>query len=170
MAKHGRKRKYAKGFVAIPVNSSIALSTLTNNTTLTGSLIGTLTEDLYVTSVDLQWTIRSLTAGEGPIQVGLAHSDYTDTEIQENLDVSYVGPGDKITQEQARRLVRRVGLFNGLAGEEALNNGVSVKTVCKFMIDDGLDLDIFASNRSGATLTTGAIVQAFGTVWGRWIY
>lgn len=169
MAKHGR-RKQSKGFVAIPVATNITLSTLDANVTLVASLIGTLTEDFYCISADLQWTLRTLTAGEGPIQIGLAHGDYAVGEIQENLDVVYLGPGDKIAQERARRQIRRVGMFSGLAADEVLENGTSIRTKIKFMIDDGKTLNVFASNRSGATLTTGAIVQIHGTVYGRWVY
>ncbi len=168
MVKH--KRKTQKGFVAIPVTASISLSTLANNTTLTASLLGTLQEDLYVISAHLTWTIRTLTAGEGPLQVGIAHSDYTVGEVQENIDVTLLGPGKKIEQEQARRLVRRVGMFDGLASEEKLFDGVPIKTTIKWVADDGEDLNVFVSNRSGGAMTTGAIIQCHGTVFGRWLY
>ncbi len=170
MAKHGKKNK---GFVAIPVNASLTLSTLANNTVLSGGLLGTLTEDFFVISADLQWTIRDLAVGEDPITVGLAHGDYTVGEILEALDVTFLGPGTKIEQERSRRLIRRVGAFMGIIaspGGQHLNDGKSIKTKCKFVIQNGKDLNAYAVNRSGvANLATGAIVQIFGTVYGRWI-
>ncbi len=170
MAAHKKGSKYPKGFVAIPINASITLSTLANNTVLTGGILGTLTEDLFVMSADLQWNIRSLTVGETPVTVGLAHGDYSVGEILEALDVSMLGPGTKIEQERARRLIRRVGVFGESSADQALADGKSIKTKCKFVIQNGKDLNAYVVNRSGeANLTTGAIVQIFGTVYGRWI-
>ncbi len=170
MAKHRKRRgRGSKNFVAIPVTAAITLGTLANNTVVKGSLLGTLLEDLYVISADLIWTIRSLTVGEGPIEVGVVHSDYTVTEILENLDVTLLGPGTKIEQERSRRLVRRIGMFNGLGSEEVLNDGQVIRTKMRFTCQDGKDLDAWVRNSSGATLITGAIVQVHGTVYGRWM-
>ncbi len=165
-----KKRRSNRNFVAIPVTSAITLSTLANGTVLTASLLGTLTEDLFVISADLEWTLRDVTAGEVPIEVGLAHSDYSVGEILENLDVSFLGPGSKIEQERARRLIRRSGIFNdGAKTDQEMGHGLPVKTKCKWVAQDGQDLNAFAVNRSGATLTTGAVIQIHGTVYGRWI-
>ncbi len=155
--------------MAIPINASITLGTLTNNTVLLGSLLGTLVEDLFVMSADLQWTIRNATVAEKPITVGLAHGDYDITEVLEHLDVEFLGPGNKIEQEQARRLIRRVGVFAIPRADDSLNNGVPIKTPCKFVVQNPQTLNAYVVNRTGATLTTGSIIQIFGTVYGKWI-
>ncbi len=165
-----RKRSPNSGFVAIPVNSNITLSTLANNTVLKANLIGTLQEDLFFVSADLEWTIRGHTAGETPLEFGIAHGDLSDTEILENLDVSLVDPSDIIDKERARRPVRRMGTFSGVAAEPVFNDGRPARVKGKFIINDGKTLAAWAANRSGSTLTTGAIVQIFGKVYGRWLY
>ncbi len=162
-----RKQSRRKNFVAIPVNQSITLDTLLNSTVIKASLSGVPTEDLFVISSDLSITVRSLTAGEGPLEVGLAHSDLSVTEILENLDVSFLNPDNIIAKEQARRPVRRIGVLNGLTSEESLNHGNQTRTPIKFSIGE-VGLDCWVVNRSGATLTTGAIVQFFGTLYCKW--
>lgn len=169
-----RTHKGSRNFVAIPVNTTITLGTLASGVVLAADLFqGNLTEDLYCMSADLQWSIRDLTAGDEPIAVGLAHSDYTVTEIKENIDGGLLGPGNKIEQEQARRLVRKAGVFmspdpTSTGGD--LNDGKPKRSKVKWMIDSGKTLNIWAQNLSGAALQTGSVVRVIGTVYGRWVY
>ncbi len=164
-----RKRNRNRNFVAIPIDSGITLSTLANATALSGSLVAALTEDLYCISADLTWSIQGLTPGEGPVYVGVAHGDYSDTEITEALTVSLTGPGNKIEQERSRRLVRRAGGFPGILAEEVLNDGRPLRIKLKFTVQNPKTIKLFAFNRSGAALTTGGIVRVFGDLYGRWL-
>ncbi len=165
-----RRRKYSKGFVAIRVDKQITLSTLADATFLAADLFGgNLVEDLYVSSTDLLWTIRGHTAGEGPIEVGVAHGDYSVAELAQWGTSNQFDPDDLIDKEHNRRLVRSSGMFPGLSTEEALNNGTKLKTIVKFIIGDGKPFNIWALNASGAVLTTGCVVEVHGTVYGRWI-
>ncbi len=154
---------------AIPVSGIITLSTLASNTVIKTDLM-TLAEDYYWLSVDLEWSIRDQTPGEGPIEVGIAHSDYTVTEILENLAVNLTGPGNKVGQEQQRRLIRRSGTFPGTVESEVLRDGTAIRTRAKFMLDGGEGPAFWALNRSGAALSGGAIVRFSGTMFGRWVY
>ncbi len=170
MVNRRKGRKYPKGFVAIRVDKQITLTTLGDATIIAADLFGgNLVEDLWVNSVHLLWTIRGHTGGEGPIEVGVAHGDYTTAELQEWATSNQFDPDDLIDKERNRRLVRSSGMFPGLATEEALNNGTPLKTVVKFLIGDGKPFNIWALNSSGATLTTGTVVEIHGTVFGRWI-
>ncbi len=163
-----KRRRKSRNFVAIPFDQQLALATLNDNIVLSASTIGVLTEDLFVISVDATWSLRGHTATEGPIEVGFAHGDLTDTEIAEALDASVLDPSDIIAGERARRPVRRSGKFSGLSTEEVLANGEQIRTKCKFTIGSGKNFDLWASNRSGANLTTGTIVEVQGTIYGRW--
>ncbi len=165
-----KRKKSRKGFVAIPVSGAITLSTLADAAVLSNALIAALAEDFYLISADLMWQIRGLTPLEGPIQVGLSHGDYTDAEIAENLNSNLSDPGDKVEQEQQRRLVRKSGMFAGLLANEVMNDGKPIRTKCRFLINDGKTIDIWAVNRSGSALTTGAIIRCDGMVYGRWVY
>ncbi len=137
---------------------------------LTGQLLNAVfAEDLYIISIDCMWTINGLTAGEGPIEVGFAHDDYTVSEVKEFLEASLVDPDNKISQEQSRRKVRRSGTFNGLSTNESLNDGKPIRTKMKFIIGDGHAINHWAKNRSGGALTSGAVVRMSGTIYGRWL-
>lgn len=158
-----------KGFVAIPVSQQLTLSTLASNTVIAADLIASLTEDLFVISADLMVSLLNQTFSEGPIQVGLAHGDLSVAEIGENLNANVTGPDDIIQMERARRPVRKIGMFSGVAGDITLNDGKSLRTKVKFTIGDGNALAVWAVNRSGATLTTGTLVRFDGVIYGRWL-
>ncbi len=167
MAKH---RKRSRNFVVIPINAQITLGTTGDGGAVTANMITTLTEDIYIQSVDLTWALRGLTAGEVPIQVGIAHGDLSTTEITEAVTAAPTGPGDIIQNERARRPVRISGQFgeSGLT-DQTLGHGEMVRTRAKFLISDGNAFNAWALNRSGATLTTGAVVRVTGFLYGRWV-
>ncbi len=164
-----RKRRSSKNFVAIPFAGSLALVTLADGAALIGDLFNNaLGEDLFIISIDGAWAIRGLTATEGPISVGYSHGDLTAAEVVEALDAELTDPDDIIQKERARRPVRYVGRFPGLNTNEVLNNGNRSRTTLKFSVGDTFKPSFFARNQSGGTLTTGAIVEVEGVLYGRW--
>ncbi len=170
MPKHSKRNN--KGFTALPVTGSVALSTLGDGILIKAPVItGLFTEDFFVISADIQVMVRNLTSGEGePSSWGLAHSDYTNTEIQEHLDVALLGRGSKQEMERQRRVVRKGGqLVHLTAEDELIPLDKSHRVKCKFMIQEGFMLNIYLRNRSGAALTTGAIFEWNGVVYGRFI-
>ncbi len=157
-------------FVYIPFTAQVALATLNDNTVLSAGLFGTvLVEDLYFHRIDATWSIRDLTPGEGPIEVGLNHGDYTNAEILEALDANLFDPTDLVAAEQAGRKVRRVGKFSGALEAEVLNDGKPIRRAIRFKIGSTKEMEMFAVNRSGANLTTGAILDVEGVVIGKWL-
>ena len=167
-----KKKKYAKknrkGFVAIPFETAVNLSTLANDDVLSVASMASFGEDIYIISVDCLFSIRGLTALEGPLQFGFAHSDLTDTEIKEALEAELTDPDDIIAKERARRPVRRAGQFSGLNTDDIFNDGRVKRVKIKFSVGDGFTLDAWIKNRSGSALTTGANVGVTGTLYGRW--
>lgn len=132
---------------------------------LTGSNFG---EDFFVVSVIASWAERGGTVGEGPITVGVAHGDLTETEIAEWSVAELTDPDDIIQKERSRRPARKVGAFPGLAANEVLNHGDQIRTGVKFSIGDGHAIVAWAANRSGAPLTTGMVIDINGVIYGRW--
>ena len=163
--KQTRNRKMAW----LPVNSSLSLGALVDDTVILAE-IANLTEDFYAVGAKLNWSIRSATSGEVPITVGMAHSDYSATEIEECIDSALTGPGSKIEQERSRRLVRTVGAFVTSGADLVLDEGREIKTPLKFMIQDGHGLAFWAKNQSGGTLAGGAVLRITGHYYGRWVY
>ncbi len=176
--KRAKRSRNSKNFVAIPFDDSVALGALANAILVKEALIGTnFTEDFFCISVDLSGIVTGLTGGEGiPLEMGLNHSDYSVAEVNQNLDVTLTGPGSKIENEQAGRLVRRTA--QGF--EHAVGNTTEIpligrfgsrisRTKCRFLVSSGKALEVWIKNRSGSTLTTGASLRFSGTIYGRWI-
>lgn len=169
MSKKSARRSRRKGFVAIPFSVSLALLTLADDTVLLGDFVPTLLEDLFVISVDGEWVLDGMTPGEGPVEVGIAHGDYTDAEVEECLSAELNDPDNLILAERARRKIRRVGSFWVQSANEALGDGRTIRTKCRFMVGDGHTLAFFAANRSSAALTTAGSLNIQGTIYGRWV-
>ncbi len=172
-----KQSRNSKNFVAIEVAGSLALSTLADDTYLSVGTQATFTEDFFAISADLSGSIKALTPGEGsPSTMVVAHSDYTDVEVREGLDIgSLTGPADKIQEERSRRLIRKVGVFQSQEVNhvslkaEGRYASSRIRTKLRFLISDGNALDIGVWNRSGAALTTGASFEFDGTLYGRWL-
>lgn len=170
MAKRRRGTRRRKNFVAIPVNIQQALGTLADETVLNWNLLDQLfAEDFYAISAELVFALNGHTAGEGPIEFGLAHGDLTTAEIKECIDADWNDPDNIIAREQARRPVRRCGSYHGLSTVEVPNNGNPKKYPIKMMIGEDHELKAFVMNHTGGALTTGSIVTITGTVFGRWV-
>ncbi len=154
--------------MALPVNQSITLSTLGDRTVALASLTNLGQTRFKVISVDLYWSVAGLTAGEGPIEVGIANQNLTVGEIGEMLDANPTSQTDIIAMERIKRPVRRSGQFPGLSTNEALADGKKIRTKLFTVLNEGVELAIWARNNSGAALTTGAQIEATGTVYGYW--
>ncbi len=175
MAKHARRRRRRRNFVALPFRTLITIGTLGAATVIsTGTLSGNFTEDFQCISVDSKWSISGLVNvdGDGPITVGFAHNDYTVAEIAAALEVNLLGPGNKTEQEIASRLVRDIGVFaDGVEGGvtwDKLNDGKAIRTRLNWLISSGKELDVFAFNEGADAMTTGAIVNVSGKLYGYW--
>ncbi len=174
-----KKERSNRNFVAIPIDATISIGALASKAVINVDLFGgNLTEDFYAISSDLQGQILGLTAGQGdPSLLVLAHGDYDAAEVAEHLVVKLLGPGNKLEQERARRLVRKVGPFynvSGIADQTTMylqgRDGAGlVRTKIGFVIQSGKTLDAGFYNNGGATMTTGASLRITGTIFGRWI-
>jgi len=141
----------------------LALATTNTKLALSTGLTAAADAEYRAISAIGSWDLVGLTAGDGPIVVGFAHSDYTDVEIEEAIEaLTAISLGDKIAQEKANRLVRVVGVLS--EGDTALNNGMPVKTRLNWAIPIGKFVDLFIYN-DGVQLTTGAAVNFNGDLW-----
>ncbi len=165
VAKH---QKRGRGFRVPQIDNGIALGALAAND-LVSEGGGTATDsDIWLMSIDTVVGLHNLTAGQGPILVGVAHSDYTDAEIEEWVEnVTSWTRSDKISEERSRRKIRQIGIFSGVAAEETLNDGKPIRTKCQWALTDGQALNFWAYNSSGAVLTTGGEVDFFGKAYTR---
>ncbi len=174
-----RKRNRNKNFVAIEVAGALALSTLADDAFISVGCQANFTEDFFAISADFSASINSLTAGQGdPSTLAVAHSDYSDAEVREALDIgSLTGPGDQIQMERGRRKVRKVATFQQEGNQDDTftamraigpNGSIRTRVKLRFLISDPFTLKIGVWNRSGSQLTTGGVLEFDGTIYGRW--
>ncbi len=159
--------KHRQGIFVPRIEEEIAVGALTTGTVV--SVAGqTVVDRMYLISMDSTWALKDFTAGEGIIEVGVAHSDYTVAEIAEALDASTNWDrGNLVAREQARRKVRRVGVFDGLSAEEVLNDGKPIRTRLGWVVNNGDGLNYWARNKNAGTFTTGAEIQISGKAFAR---
>ncbi len=145
------------------------LGTLAAKDAILQAVGDTVKERTWVSSVRALWTLAAFTksTSDGPIMVGLAHSDYTAAEIEEWIENSDSwDEGNLVQQEIAKRKIRMVGVFLNPVDEAAssrLNEGKPVTTKCGWILNAGQTLSIWGYNMGGSPLaTTDPTVQAFG--------
>jgi len=164
---HGRKkfRKYLRG----NIDHKLPLDVLAANTLVGNNIADTVVDTTWVSSVKAAWTLAEFTpaAGDGPILVGIAHSDYSDAEIEafvENITGSW-DAGDLVSQEIARRKIRVVGTFPSPDTSVAtivLNDGRQLTTKAGWSLSEGDTIRIWAYNTGDSSLTAGSAVRVNG--------
>ncbi len=150
-----------RGYLKGTVDETLALSTLAAKTLVSTILDDTVTEKTRISSIEASWSMSEFTiaAGDGPIVVGVAHSDYTDAEIEAVIETTGSwSQGDKVQQEIANRLVRIVGVMEaaagGTIGAAVLNDGNPIKTKLNWSLITGQTLKLWAYNTGTSALAT----------------
>ncbi len=152
------------------VATSITIGVLAAKDLVSGPVTGVSTSSYRIMSVDFNYALSDLgaTADDGQ-EFGLAHSDYTDTEIEQCIEVSAsVDVSNKTEQEQANRLVRIIGNLVGAPGTGAglnFNDGRPMKTRLNWGMGIGQNLVLWIRNFSGTVYTTGATLDIVGNMW-----
>ena len=153
----GRFRRYLRG----AVDEQMALSTLGAKTAILQAFGSAVTETAYISSIVATWALSDFTAapGDGPITVGVAHSDYSLAEIEGYIEnTGSWTEGDLVqTREIGRRLIRRVGTFRGAPGTNVptvLNEGKPLRTKLGWLLTTGQTLDLWAYNEGTSPLAT----------------
>ncbi len=164
MVKHkGRNMgRYIKG----NVDDQMALSTLASGALITQVFDESVAEEAIMTSLVASWALDNIVAGQGPLQFGVAHSDYTGPEILEVIaNTGSWDLGNKVAQEQAKRLVRTIGFMvieeDTGTDDVRFNDGKPVKTKLNWVLQTGDTIQMWVFNPA-ATLTGNPILRAAG--------
>ncbi len=152
------------------VDEFMQLGTLAAVTLLSALFDETVDEKTLVSSIVATWTLGNWTpiANAGPIMFGVAHSDYTDAEIEAYIEAtSSWNRSDLLaTREVAKRLIRRIGQFQAPTAVEqvaVINDGRPVKTKLNWRMQEGQTLRLWAYNTGGAAIaTTDPLVRCNG--------
>lgn len=157
-------------FAKIQISETIDLGTLSAGGIVTEALTAdTASQGFRCTSAVITWAVNGLTAGQGPIAVGVAQSDYSGTEIGEfmNLATGFTRT-NLISQEIQDRRIRTAGAVQGGA-EAGINDGKPVKTKLNWLVQEGQTINMFAHNGDDGALTTGGKVSFTGHLNGFWV-
>ncbi len=170
MPKYRRRRGF--NLRKVSVEAGMAIGALAASSVVSSAMTAASANKYRVTSVLCSYTVVDLAAAiDGAFQFGIAHSDYTSTEIEECIEATgAIDIGSKVEQERANRLVRQLGTISPegtplVAGEISFNDGRPIKTKLNWAIGIGDTLVLYVRNGSGAVYTTGSTLKAKGVLW-----
>ncbi len=157
-------RKYVRGKIEV----DLSLGSLAASVVIGENFANTVTETTWCTSVKSSYALSNYTqnAGDGPVTVGIAHSDYTDSEIEEWVElVGGWDVGNLVAQEINKRKIRQVGVFDApltTADISRLADGRMIRTKCGWMLNSGDTLKVWCFNQGASALTSGGVVHLSG--------
>ncbi len=160
MADKKRGKRSMKRYLRGSVDENLALSTLGSKVLIGDTWDESPEEKTLISSIVCQWSLDQLTSPQGPILFGVAHSDYTDAEVEEVIEnAGSWDAGSKVEQEVAKRLVRIIGSFVSDSGgtgpvDLKFNDGRMLKTKLNWVLNTGDTLKMWAYNLSGTPLAT----------------
>ncbi len=164
--KHPKRRRRRSRVRPLRVSEQLALGAQTSESVVKGNFDDSVSEKTFLLSLEANWSYSEHTPDQGSITVGIAHSDYTAAEILEWYDATSAwDTGNLVAQEQNRRKIRQVGVFSGALAQGDLNDGKSIKTPLKFIVETGATLQIWAISHDTSTLTSGTVINVDGKVW-----
>lgn len=144
------------------------LSTLATETGIVVIFDETVNGRTLVSSIVVAVSVEDLAGGDGPLEVGVAHSDYTLAEIEEYIEnTGSWNAGNKISsREIGRRLIRSIATLD--PQNPSAFGGAKRKVKLNWMLEAGQTLDLWVYNH-GDQMTTGAIVYMHGhaNLWAR---
>ncbi len=150
------------------VSEKLALGALASGSIVVVDFDDSVNDSTFLLSLEAVWSIQDKTPDQGSIAFGVAHSDYSSTEIGEWFSATGAWDmGDLVAREFNARKIRQIGSFAGALAQETINNGLAVKTPLKFMIEEAQTLQVWAINEDASPLTTGAVISCNGKVWAK---
>lgn len=161
LAKHRKRRRRFRPYIRGNVDETIALGTLASRTVVAQVFDETVDEKTFVSSIVATYSISDITPLEnaGPIVVGLAHGDYTSTEIEEWIEqtASWTIGNLQARREVGKRWIRQIGIFQTpgtTVTTFVLNDGKPIKTKLGWTLGTGQTIDLWAYNLGSVALAT----------------
>ncbi len=166
--RYPRAGRYLKG----NVEENLSLGTLASGALISDTWDETVNETTRISSILVDWSVDEITFPHGPLLFGVAHSDYTDAEIEAVIEnAGSWDSGNLISQEVAKRKIRIIGSMTSDIGDPAgggtmdirFNDGRPVRTKLNWILNSGDTLKMWVYNRSAAALaTTVPVLKASG--------
>ncbi len=172
LAKHRKGRgRSMKNYMRGECDENLVLGTLASQTLVGGNFDEAVTERTLISSLVATYAVQDATDGSGigPILVGIAHSDYSDAEIEAWIETTTSWEtSDLIGQEVAGRLCRKVGILTvpeTIDFQTSLNDGKPITTKLNWVLNTGQTIKLWAYNLgTSAFATTSPVIRLQGHV------
>ncbi len=147
------------------------LSTLANVAAIKAGANLVLGDDFRVIKVEWVATMDGLTAGEGPIDFGFADNALSVAQIAEVLVLD--GPLDRNDHDGNEKAMRPVWVLETFVSDSDGPGGPAAlpqrEKTLRWTFSNPEGWTWFAFNRSGGTLTTGAVIKVLAKYFGVWV-
>ncbi len=154
-----RRRRYLKG----QIDLDFALGTIDKDTMVSAAVPDVVIERTLVSSIVATYAYGEHTPDQGPFRIGVAHSDYSATEILEYINnAGSWNEGDLLGKEISSRKIREIGVFTGALAQGRLNDGKPIKTKLNWILTTGKTLDFWVISEDDTVFTTGTDVTING--------
>ncbi len=177
LAKRGRgKRRKFQRYLRGNIDLTWSLGALAGADVITQAVQDAVEERAYLSSIKATYSMKDLTItpDAGPLHMGVMHSDYTDAECEEWIELATGwAEGDLQSREVANRKIRRIGSFeaSGQAlATQVLNDGKPITTKCGWVLTTGQNVRFWVYNSGTASLATttpDVTVQGHANLWPR---
>ncbi len=174
MARKGRGKGNFRRYMKGRIDLDLSLSTLGSKVVISSVTPGSVVDTTRVSSIKASYSLSGFTPGEnkGPIVVGVAHPDYTSSEIEAWIEnTGGWDIGNMVQREVAQRRIRQIGTFpipEDATKGVVLNDGKPIRTKLNWVISEGEGLRFWAWNAGTNALTTtdpNFIVEGHANLW-----
>ena len=168
MARRPKRRYSRKKKRAIPrqIDAEVLPASLASNDLISVVLPTTVVSRSQAAYVKCTYTWDDIAANnQGPLEFGWAHSDYSDTEIEQALEAtSSWDEGNLVVQEQAKRKVKRVGLIGETGSDVSViyRDGMQAYTRLGWILTPGDTIRLWVRNVSSTSLSGSSKFGAHG--------
>jgi len=178
MAKRGRGKRAMGPYIRGNIEEDFSIGTLAGNTGAVQGNTDAVNGRTWLSSIKAIWSLSGVTLADntGPLEVGIAHGDYTLAEIVEWITLSTGwDAGNLVSREIANRKIRRVGVFDtigagGVGSNFVLNEGRPIHTKLGWMLEQDQTVDYWVFNHGSVAFgTTDPNVHILGhaNLWSR---
>ncbi len=142
------------------VQEKLDLGTLAPSTLVSTNFDDVVVEKTLVSSLIASYSIDQFTpaANTGPFMIVIAHSDYSDAEIEQVIEsTGSWDQGDLIDQEIGNRKVRIIGIMRDaftVGDSMTLQNGKLIKTKLNWLLMTGQTLKFCVYNLGSVAVAT----------------
>lgn len=156
------RKKYDGKTRWVPVHTSLALGALAVKDVISQAAVNAAVDTYRLIGFKGSFSVEDLGADEGPVIAGIADGDYTAAEIEECLEAANsMVLGDRVTQEQANRLVRQCATLIGDVHEIKDEQWYKLN----WLVSIGKQPQLYAYNADPDNpLTTGATLHMDGKI------